>query len=188
MPNLFKIYIYTLSDCREPDNIRYVGITRDIKNRHKSHRHSHKYLKSKKAKWIKEVFESGGDIEMNIIHTSDSEKDSKDKEMFYIKHFKDAGFDLVNSTIGGQGNWGFKHTQESRAKMSANLIGSARHKMPHTEETKEKFRQRMLGTKMSEETKAKMSLAHKGKPKSARHKENVRLSWIIRKQKKACQL
>lgn len=65
----------------------------------------------------------------------------------------------------------------------------------HSEKTLAIFRQRDMtqlhiksanlrrGSKASEETKKKMSLAHKGKPKRSGHAENVKLSWIKRKEK-----
>ena len=58
-------------------------------------------------------------------------------------------FRLINTSM----EQGTKHTEESKAKMSASHIGN-------------NYR---LGQKCSDETKAKMSAASKGKPKSPEH-------------------
>lgn len=49
----------------------------------------------------------------------------------------------------------------------------------HSEETKEKIRQKKLGTKMSKETKEKMSKAKKGVPKSSEHKRKIGRKGLI---------
>jgi hypothetical protein len=99
---------------------------------------------------------------------------------------------------------GKKTSPETIAKIVAKNTGQKRH--PHTEETKRKIglksigRKSMLGKKMSEESKLKLSLAHKGKKFSLEHrnkigqagrlrtateetKQRMREGWIIRKQK-----
>lgn len=81
---------------------------------------------------------------------------------------------------------GFKHTQETKEKISLNSKG----KPKHTEESKNKIsqgnkgkkrteEQRLnislghLGLKCSKETRLKMSLAHKGKQKTQQHIKNL---------------
>ena len=81
---------------------------------------------------------------------------------------------------GLDGGWtgyrSYKHTPESRAKMSASKLGQVPwnkglkgvtpgNKQPCTAETKEKLRQFNLGKKLSEETCRKMSETRKGKPR-----------------------
>lgn len=99
---------------------------------------------------------------------------------------------------------GKTHTKETREKMSKARMGmvfseSTKEKMSNwvrNDETREKIRQANLGRKHSEETKKKMRDAKLGcskseetkekmrKPKSASHRENIRLSWIKRKHEK----
>lgn len=63
---------------------------------------------------------------------------------------------------------GSKHTEESKAKMSAAQTGKH-----HTEETKAQMSQVKQGKLKSEETKANMSKAQKGLPKSAETKAKM---------------
>jgi len=68
-------------------------------------------------------------------------------------------------------NTGFKHSEEARAKMSAARMGKkpwntglklpfVPHKVSWSEEMREAARQRMLGTKLSECTRYRMSVSH----------------------------
>lgn len=65
----------------------------------------------------------------------------------------------------------YKHTEESRAKMSAAHKG--RKQGPHSEETKEKIRQKALGRIPGPETRARMSEAHKNPSPETRAKWRV---------------
>jgi len=49
----------------------------------------------------------------------------------------------------------------------------------HSEETKEKIRQKKLGNKLSKETKEKMSKTRKGVPKSSEHKRKIGRKGLI---------
>ncbi len=59
-------------------------------------------------------------------------------------------------------------------------IGSARHTVPHREETKEKLRQLKLGTKLTEETKAKLAIskARQGKKKGFTYIEKLLYGYL----------
>ena len=61
------------------------------------------------------------------------------------------------------------YTDETRRRISEAKLGRPAWNKgtPHTEETKEKIRQRRIGHRASEETKSKMSLNRKGRPWSA---------------------
>jgi hypothetical protein len=81
---------------------------------------------------------------------------------------------------------GYKHTKESRLKMSIAKKGKPSHRKgtKHTEETRKKMRlnhRGMSGKKVSEETKKKMSLSKKGKLFSKEHLENLRKSHLGQK-------
>jgi len=66
-----------------------------------------------------------------------------------------------NSTEGGEGSSGFKHTEKSKIKMSIATKGQV----------------------VSDETRAKLSKIRKGKNKSKKHIEKIKQSNIITKQK-----
>jgi len=72
------------------------------------------------------------------------------------------------ATYGFQGK---KHSDETKAKMSAS--GRGLKKRPLSEEHKAKLSAARLGKKRNEQTKAKISAANKGKPKSEEHKAKI---------------
>jgi hypothetical protein len=94
-----KIYIYTLSD---PSNmeVRYIGKTGNIKNRYISHISNSKHLTSYLGNWIKHLLNKGLKPVINIIEECD-ESNWIEREIYHIKSFKDAGFDLINYSKGG---------------------------------------------------------------------------------------
>lgn len=93
---------------------------------------------------------------------------------------------MKRSKIGNKYCLGYKHTSIARKNMSDSHKG-----YKWTEEQRIKIIKSNIGKhtywkgkKMSDKTKEKMRLAAKGKKKSKEHAENIRKSWIIRKQKK----
>lgn len=130
----------------------YIGIT----NQGSGARYRHHWYESRigessalhraMAKYGEENFT------LEIIDFADTYDELKEKEKFYIKQFdsknRDKGYNL---TEGGDGTFG---------KM-------------HSEETKEKIRQKAIGRKASEETKQKMSEMRKGRPVSELTKQKT---------------
>ena len=79
---------------------------------------------------------------LDIIDFAETYEELKEKEKFWIKKFNSTDRNIgYNLTEGGDGTFG----------------------RTHSEETKEKIRQKALGRKISEETKKKMSEARIGK-------------------------
>lgn len=79
---------------------------------------------------------------LEIIDFAETYEELKEKEKFWIKEFNSTDRNIgYNLTEGGDGTFG----------------------RTHSEETKEKIRQKALGRKISEETKKKMSEARIGK-------------------------
>lgn len=86
---------------------------------------------------------------LEIIDFADTYEELKEKEKFYIKKFNSTDRSIgYNLTEGGDGTFG----------------------RLHSEETKEKIRQKALGRKASDETKKKMSAIRKGKCSEKRRK------------------
>jgi group I intron endonuclease len=80
----------------------------------------------------------------------------------------------VNNPNFGK-HWGKEWLENQSFKMKAKMIGE-NHPMwgkTHSLEAIEKIRQARLGTKASEETKAKLSKVHKGEVKSEEHKKKI---------------
>lgn len=114
------IYIYTLSDPTT-NMVRYVGKTNNIKKRlilhmstiekYKSHKNS--WLKFLKAKSLKPIIEI-----IDVVN----EENWGFWEQYWISQFKTWGFNLTNSTDGGDSgpSWlGKKHTEKSKLLMSS---------------------------------------------------------------------
>jgi group I intron endonuclease len=129
--------IYLLID---PINfeIRYVGLTQNFKRRYKQHclaLSCNDHLNN----WINKLKRNNLSPDFLIIDKSDNYQDLCSLERFWIKHFKSIGCKLINKSLGGEGNFGYKHTAENI----------------------EFFRKK--ATDISPETRLKMSLARKGK-------------------------
>lgn len=100
-------------------------------------------------------------------------------EQFFIKTLrcrdKDIGY---NITEGGGGTLGYRHTEEAKRKMSG-----YKHSLGHSrsQETRKKIAIAKTGTKLSEETKNKISKKAKGRikpPVSAVTREKLRILKI----------
>lgn len=98
------MFIYTLSSSENPDYIRYVGKSKDLKDRLR--RHTGKYCLNKednyKNRWIKSELEKGNKILINELEIV-NEDDWQEREKYWITKFKNDGFKLTNSTKGGDG-------------------------------------------------------------------------------------
>ena len=66
---------------------------------------------------------------------------------------------------------GYKHTEEHKQRMSKNMTGVKR--QPLSEEHKRKIAEAGVGRKCPQETRNKLSAAHKGKPKSEEHRRKI---------------
>jgi group I intron endonuclease len=98
-----EMIIYGLFSSESPSNIRYIGKATNIKDRLR--RHLSKYsLKNDtyKNRWIKSEINKGNKIEIAIIEEV-SESNWEKAEIFWISEFRKLGYNLTNSTIGGDG-------------------------------------------------------------------------------------
>lgn len=104
----------------------------------------------------------------DILEYFEDEQDAYDYEVEMIKFFRDNGFALTNIVDGGGGVHGFKHSPEAKAKMSSMRAGegNAMFGKAHTDETRAKISEAHKGRKRpprSAEYRAKISKVHKGK-------------------------
>lgn len=146
--------IYCYIDKKD-NQIVYVGKDSNIdKNkRHRKHFSPSKY----DAQPINRILQNNPDrYTYQVLWEIDDCTDNhlNQMEIFYIKKY-DPQF---NFTEGGDGMSGFKHSEESRKKISESLKGKKSYEM--TEEIKKKISESLKGKKpyeMTEETKKKMS-------------------------------
>lgn len=160
--NVNTVFIYMLSDPDTGD-VRYVGKTKDREARLKVHAAGGKeqnyrgnLLRSFRVQGIKPYLTTLDEV---------PENEWPMWEAAYIQFFREQGCNLVNTTSGGEG---VEQTPEIRAK-----IGNGNRGRKFGPEIVERMRLRMLGRTHSDETKAKMSEAHKGYVKSPEHCANL---------------
>jgi hypothetical protein len=138
----------------ETRDIFYVGIGSSIQRAYRNEgRNSH---------WTR-VFKKYGKV-VDIISDSLSLESAKQMEKFLIASI---GIDnLCNQTLGGEGAFGLKHTEETKRKISISNTGKV-----VSEQTRAKISAKSKGhpnynLSHTEEAKAKMSAAFKGKKRS----------------------
>lgn len=98
------MFIYSLSSSAEPDNIRYIGKAKDLKDRLRRHLGKY-YLENEithKNNWIKSELSKGNLILIKEIEEV-NEENWIEREIYWISKFKDDGYELTNGTSGGEG-------------------------------------------------------------------------------------
>lgn len=172
--------IYHLTDNRYPTDIRYVGKTiKKLSERLSIHLSQSNLIdKSYKNNWIKSLLNEGIKPIITLIEEVDDDI-WVEREMYWISHYKSNGFNLTNSTDGGEGmnnpteetrkklseaskgernpNFGKKRTKEINDKINDVRI------CIHTEETKNKLSKFNKGKIISKETRQKISESNKGR-------------------------
>lgn len=173
--------IYGLIDPNT-NELRYIGKTNNQKvrlNRH--HQLSHLKSNSHHDNWIKSLLSSGQRAEMIIIETYNTYELLNQAEIDTIAYFKFIGCDLTNGTPGGDGRSNFKHSKETREKISKGNIGKI-----CSDSTKlaismaNKGNTVNIGRVLSDETKAKIGKSNKiahqndtGRPHSEETKKKL---------------
>jgi len=118
-----KYYIYTLSDPIDGE-VKYVGKTKNLKNRFWAHNspYSLKDSWTSKNKWL--LWLKNQELKPMIDVLDESDADNIDNlEIYWIGQLKQWGFKLKNDTSGGQGAdyWtGKKIPEESKLKTLMN--------------------------------------------------------------------
>lgn len=121
-----RIIIYSLSSSETPNDIRYIGKTKeDLIIRLKKHLLPHALRgKYHKNYWIKSEVEKGNKILINEIFVVPENDGWQKWEQHYIAKYKAEGYELTNSTIGGDGLHGRdnpfygKHHSEKTKKLN----------------------------------------------------------------------
>lgn len=167
--------IYLVTNCYGNPNKAYVGKT---KGNWRKHKH-------------KQVF--GNQINYVIIDEIQSieRKDWRPLEEYWIKYYRDLGYDLQNKNNGGGGSngdkiRGLKRSEETRRKISQNSKGISRNKgRKFSEESILRKNSKLKGMKRTEDQinnmrkpkpegfKEKLSMALKGKPKPNGWRKNI---------------
>lgn len=129
-----EVYIYTLSDPRD-GLIKYVGRTKNMKERLKNHCNPARYKNTYKFNWIKELRDLG--LKPVIEEIDREHKDDYFLEKYWAHQLKAWGFDLLNYGIvtdgismgnntsfekGHKKTLGRKHKQSTKDKLREIMI------------------------------------------------------------------
>lgn len=152
MENNRKYKIYGLKSFYE-DKLRYIGLTkRSLTKRLSSHITESKRRNTHKDSWIKK-----NNFNITIILIEDNIKnleEANEREIFWIKYYKDLGYNLVNSSEGGNGTVGVKMSEEHKKKLSLLYKGK-----PLSEEHRKKISISRKGKKFTEEQKIRHKIS-----------------------------
>ena len=158
-----EIKIYTLSSSRSPNDIRYVGKTKQsLRRRLQGHiccaKRAKKsgYCTNHNYNWINHEIELGNSI---IIEELDSMEFAEDEdwswfEKYWVAQMKEWGFSLTNIKEGGEDNHASKPAKEVIRARAEKCIGKSR-----DEKTKQSISKGLTGIHRSEETKEKVRQA-----------------------------
>jgi group I intron endonuclease len=189
-PNNQICYIYVLFDPISL-RIRYIGKTRDVKQRINDHLTDYKYNCSRKNNWIVHNLKQNLVPIMKVIETCNSDN-WQEREIYWISYaLSKKKYDLLNDTGGGDGmnnpppevraklsechKGKHIHTEEYKKYMSEINSGSnhPQYGKPKSEETRNKISETLKNSPLhptrgkhhSEEHKAKISAARINNPK-----------------------
>jgi predicted transcriptional regulator with HTH domain len=141
-PYKTEAYIYLLYDEAAISKTCYVGVADNIEERLNEHNKDWNTLSNRNHKkcWIKSLKNRNTLASILIIDTIPTGEKWQIWESFCIAYYKYIGVGLCNGTLGGDGNPGYKHTEEAIEKMSKAKLGKKQ-----AEETKlKKMRQDIL--------------------------------------------
>lgn len=112
-------FVYGLVDSRNPNHVRYVGITNDPRRRLSHHHSSALDSSTRRYRWVAKITNEGGEILMIVLHDGLSHEDAKNVERSEIASRKN----LTNLTSGGDGTSGRFYSAETREKIAASRRG-----------------------------------------------------------------
>jgi hypothetical protein len=170
-----RTFIYGLIDP-ETGKIRYIGKANDPELRLKRHFISQELnANTHKARWLRNLVSKGLRPILTILETV-SVSEWQSAEIRWISEMKARGENLTNSTFGGEGIHGLKHTEQAREKISSALRKRVRLKSSY-----EKSATKLRGRSISDEQRAKLSKSQKARWANMNEEERrVRLDRIPR--------
>lgn len=170
------MFIYALRDPRD-NEIRYIGITNNLKRRLGWHMRKSKELHRYSSRWIKGLIDAGHAPLIETLEIVDSQSEAYAAEKRWIQHGIEQGWRLTNHTEGGEGTPGLHWTDEQKQAFSEQKKGAkfsdahraalslaqkerlergephVRTGLKHSPETIEKMRLAKIGKTMPDETK-----------------------------------
>lgn len=133
------------------NEIRYIGQT-IVNPRSRYAQHKYQWKRSNKLnklnQWIKSLADKNLLPSMNIIEDNILIDELDNREIFWLKYYKDLNYKLCNLNEGGKGNRGYKFSEESKQKRLESLKNSKLWKersLRHSEIMKEKYKNGHIG-------------------------------------------
>lgn len=163
-------FIYTLADPREPDLVRYVGVTNDPHRRLREHRNRAATGEDQTycGNWKRTLLRDNVRPILTVIDQGTGDAWVL-AEVKWVEHFRSqVGDRLCNLTEGGVGARGHLCTVETRAKIRNIHLG-----MKASDEARESMSLAQTGKKASRVTRDKQRQVHLGRPKSVEHKAKI---------------
>lgn len=110
----FMISLYCLKDPRKPNDIRYIGITsRKLEKRLYSHICKNGLKpETHRSKWLRKILKEDVKPIIELISTHNTWDEACQEEIKIIASLKAQGIKLTNTTEGGGGMLGYKHSKE----------------------------------------------------------------------------
>jgi len=147
-----RFLIYGLFDPRDGE-LRYVGKSTNGLARPRGHTAPSKLRpRTRKNNWLKSLLSKGLRPDIVVLEELSGPEGLDDLEKLAIAHYRSIGFELYNSTEGGEGSFGRTQGAEERVKKSEAL----------------------RGRKQTAEHRKKVSAARKGMIFSASHVASLR--------------
>ncbi len=179
--------IYGLLDPRD-GSLRYVGqTTRSLKKRLQEHLSlASRSKQTHVSHWLKLLWGLGLRPYVQEFDSAFSRAELDVLEVTTICAARVLGICLTNHTDGGGGQKGRKYTDASRAKMSASHKGKPAPHMrrPRSAETRAKLSLAAKGKKISDEARKKLSVSLKGRVFSPAHRAALSLAAAGKPRKK----
>lgn len=154
----FYVYQHVRNDV---GNIFYVGKGKG--NRYKSARPTHR-----NQRWLRTVAKAGGFQAIKIAEHLDEELAFL-AEIERIDQLRRLGVDLCNMTKGGDGASGFRHSEETKKRMSVKW----KYGRVMSLAQREAISKRQRGLIISDDTRRKMSAAHTGRVHTKETKQKL---------------
>ncbi|TET11561.1 MAG: hypothetical protein E3J82_05530 [Candidatus Thorarchaeota archaeon] len=120
---------------------------------------------------LRKMLSAGAKPIIKIVKDRLGEKEAFDLEASDIKRIGRRNLGegpLTNLTDGGEGASGHRHSEESKLKMREAILGTVRSK-----KTRQRMREANLGRKHTEEAKLRMSNSHLGTTLSKAHRRKI---------------
>ena len=154
----------------------FIGLTkRKLNTRLSGHKNQAKNGNTHKDRWIRK---NDYNVEIYLIEENITNlNEANGREVYWIKYYRDLGYDLVNTSDGGDGTSGVKPTQAQKDYLSSLYKG-----VPLSEEHKKKISDSHKNKVLTEEHKDKLKKSKQNVSEETRYKMKMNKYgvWLIK--------